>query len=113
MHVAIYETNLMWSVRLQKGIEALGHSCEVVSIAALPKTTASLAILNLGTESFCQASHLTALREQGTVTVGHAGHKESALLDGGRQNGVDHVVTNSMLAHKLADILALGAAQTA
>jgi hypothetical protein len=38
--------------------------------------------------------------------IGHAGHKEKSLLKQGEIAGCDKIVSNSMLTHKLGEILA-------
>ncbi|MBL8086486.1 MAG: hypothetical protein JNM85_00260 [Chthonomonas sp.] len=107
MRIAIYENNLLWSVRLANGVTALGHEPEVLTTATAPSSEVQLAILNLGVESFRDPGFIQALHDAHIVTVGHAGHKESDILRAGREAQCDHVVSNSTLTHKLADILAL------
>ncbi|MBS1704863.1 MAG: hypothetical protein JST40_03240 [Armatimonadetes bacterium] len=110
MHIAIYERNLLWSVRLQKHVESLGHSAEVLGEAVMPESFADLAILNLGEPNLSTEEIIEGLKSQGTTVVGHAGHKETPLWDAGREHGCDHIVSNGTLAHKLDQVLALASA---
>lgn len=42
----------------------------------------------------------------GVKTIAHAGHKEKELLATGEAAGVDLVVTNGTITHKLGEVLA-------
>lgn len=104
MTILILDDNLMWTEKLRRSVIALGHTPLVAT--SLPEQRADIAILNLGRPHLSSPEILKALRERGTYTVGHAGHKEKDLLLEGTANGVDRVVSNSTLAFKLEDILA-------
>lgn len=105
MIVAICEDNLLWSVRLANGVRALGHDVKVVDSTPTQIPGCDVAIVNLGARRFSPAELIPQLRELGAHVIGHAGHKEKELLEAGETDGCDSIVTNGMLAHKLADIL--------
>lgn len=103
MRVLLLEDNLLWSVRLANGIRALGHEASGDASAG----PFDLAIVNLSSPACCDEGILGALKSEGTVIVGHAGHKEAPILRRGVEVGCDHTVSNGTLSHKLADVLAL------
>ncbi len=106
MKVLIFEDNLMWSAKLKKTAESLGHEAQILDRMPHALPDAQAAIVNLGSESLGVDALLPLLKEQGVWTVGHAGHKEKSLLDAGREAGCDLVVTNSTLTFKLDQVLA-------
>ena len=85
----------MWSVKVTNGVRALG--LEVVT------ESPDVAIVNLG-ESDIEGK-VAALKAQGVKIIAHAGHKETELLDLGRDLNCDKLVTNSELTNKLGAIL--------
>lgn len=101
MRVLVFELNLIWSVRLTKGIEAFGHESIVTNNA---KQDADLAIVNLSETR--SAWIVPDLQERGVPILAHAGHKEKELLELGRQLKVTRLVTNSELTHKFDKLLA-------
>lgn len=105
MKILIFEDNLMWSVKLAKAAKGLGHDPVVLTEVPHDVPSAEAAIVNLGSETMGVDSLLPLLREQGIWTVGHAGHKETGLMDAGREAGCDLVVTNSTLTFKLDQVL--------
>lgn len=107
MRILILDDNLFWSVRLQRGAAALGH--EAIVIASVPPVwpAADAAILNLGHATLASDAVIAGLHNAGIATIGHAGHKETEVLDEGLRRGCQHLVTNSQLTHKLADSLSL------
>jgi len=105
MTVLVLEDNLMWSERLRKSLEALGHVATVVPRPLDVTPPCDVAIVNLGSRAFPAEEWIARLRLSGVTVVAHAGHKESALLDVGRDCGADLVVTNSELTHRLGDVL--------
>ena len=107
MKVLVYDDNLIWSVRLERGLRNLGHEPTVLASASLPPPAADAAILNLGNSTLSSDERIAALTDQGTITIGHAGHKEREVFDAGLQRGCQHVVTNSQLTHKLAEVMNL------
>lgn len=104
MRILIIETNLMWSVRLQKAAVAHGHE-----VAVTPEPIAGefdVAIVNLGEPGVDWPARVGELRARGIKVVGHAGHKETALHQVGKEAGCDYLATNSELTHKLESVLA-------
>jgi len=101
--VLIIESNLLWSVRLQKGLVALGY--EAVVDRVLPEGKFDVAIVNLGEQGVDWTERVSQLHARGTRVVAHAGHKEKELHELGRQAGCDVLATNSELTHKLADVV--------
>ena len=102
--VLIIETNLIWSVRLAKGLEALGYTAKVYK--GLPDEVFDVAIVNLGEPNVDWPARIKTLHERGTKIIAHAGHKEKDLHALGRDAGCDVLVTNGELTHKLGDIVA-------
>ena len=102
----IFEDNLVWSVRLKKAALALGH--DAVTLDRIPDDIpqAQAAIVNLGSDSLGVDVLLPLLKQKGIWTVGHAGHKEKALLEAGREAGCDLIASNSTLTFKLDQVLA-------
>jgi len=105
MKVVVFEDNLMWSSRLAKSIDSLGHEPIIISKADIDIPAAEVAIVNLGSPTFSAAELIPTLKKQGTHVIGHAGHKETPLLEFGRDSGCDQIVSNSSLTFRLADIL--------
>ncbi len=104
MKVWVFEDNLMWSARLVKSIQALGHEAEVCT--ALPKEPgAQVAIVNLGSTTLPGAELAPQIQALGAKVIAHAGHKEKPLLELGRQAGVDRIATNSELTFKIEALL--------
>lgn len=104
MRILIVETNLMWSVRLQRSASALGHEAFVAP--SVVEGEFELAIVNLGEAGVDWPGRVAELRGRGIKVVGHAGHKETALHQVGREAGCDYLATNSELTHKLEAVLA-------
>jgi hypothetical protein len=113
MRVLVFENNLMWSPRLRKSIESLGHEVVVFERPPAELPPARAAIVNLGVPEFADQALIDRLREAGTYTIGHAGHKEKPLLDHGREVGCDRIVSNSTLTFKVEQLLAEIPAPTA
>ncbi len=99
MTVLILDKNLIWSARLQKAAETLGH----LAVIGEANMDADVAILPL--RPGC-ADTVYDLHARGIKVVGHAGHKEKDLLYMGKTAGCDAVVTNSELTFKLDQVLA-------
>lgn len=95
----------MWSARIARALVALGHTQQ--TFAALPTTVpdADLAIVNLGSESLPAKKLVPVLHEKGIFVVAHAGHKEKNLLEEGREVECNLVVSNSVIANKLAELI--------
>lgn len=105
MLIWILEDNLIWSARLAKSLQTLGH--EAVVLSSVPtEGRADVAILNLGSLKLPGAELAPVLKARGVYTIAHAGHKEKALLEVGRVAGCDRIATNSELTFKLEGLLA-------
>lgn len=105
--VAIFESNLLWSVRLRKNLGDLGFQAEVFGKGSTPDAASGFdaAIVNLADANYPVADLVTGLRELGVKVIGHAGHKEKELHQLGRDIGCDLLATNSQLTHKLGWLL--------
>lgn len=93
----------MWSPRLVKTIQALGHEALVVPRGDVKE--GDVAIVNLGAPSFHPEALVPALRAQGVHVIGHAGHKELELHELGKQIGCDTLATNRELTFQLERLL--------
>lgn len=105
MTLAIYEDNLMWSVRLSTAAKALGHEAVVIGKREAAPKGAKVAIVNLGSANFEPEKLVPELLAQAVVVIGHAGHKEKDLLALGQAAGCSILATNSELTHKFREIL--------
>ncbi len=105
MTVWIFDENLLWSTRLQKGVESMGLESIVSTNLPDQSESAGIAIVNLGSKKCPPETFIPALRERGDYVIAHAGHKEKELLDLAKQFQVNHVVTNGELTHKLPQII--------
>ena len=103
MRILIVETNLMWSVRLQKSASALGYEAVVAPIVI--EGDFDVAIVNLGEPGVDWPERVAELQIRGIKVIGHAGHKETALHQVGEEAGCDYLATNSELTHKLGAVL--------
>lgn len=100
MRVALYEDNLMWSVRIKNGLRALGH--EVVPQGEDP----DLAIVDLGTSVGDPFDTVVQLKSRGVKVIGHVGHKDKELWRRGEEAGCEKVVSNGTMAKRLDAVLA-------
>ncbi len=105
MKILIFEDNLIWSVRLKKSIQSLGH--EPIVLSKIPENIpeAKIAILNLSMDSLLLRSLIPKLKEQSIYLVAHAGHKEKEKLEFGKEIGCDQIVSNGTLTYKIEKIL--------
>lgn len=101
MKVLVYESNLLWSVRIANHVRALGHSATVM--AKPTPRQGDIAIVNLGEGD--ASTLVPSLKNLGVKTIGHAGHKEKDLFSLGRQSGCDVLATNSQLRNELPALL--------
>lgn len=106
MRIAIFDENLMWSVKLSSGISQLGHSSIVIDSLASEIPAVDVAIVNLGSARLPAGTLIPQLKDKAIKVIAHAGHKEKPLLTLGNECGADLVVTNGELTHKLGEILA-------
>lgn len=110
MRVLLLEDNLMWSVRTRKGLEALGHEVTVLSRPQGQLPESDLVIVNLGATRFDAIEQVKALKQRGTRTIGHVGHKDKGQWKAGEQAGCEKVVSNGTLANRLQAVMdSLGA----
>ncbi len=79
----------------------LGLRAVVLSAHDDPPEDATLAIVHLDLPGLIEHDLVGRLKARGVHTIGHAGHKEKELLDRGKALGVDEVVTNSTLVHRI------------
>lgn len=105
MRVIVFEDNLLWSSRLVKSLKALGH--ESLLRTKLPDeiVKADVAIVNLGSATIPAAELIPKLKGWGIHVIGHAGHKETELIQFGKDAGCDTLATNSQITFKLAELL--------
>ncbi|MGV3617677.1 MAG: hypothetical protein ACO1SV_20315 [Fimbriimonas sp.] len=103
MKILVYEANLMWSARLVKTLQALGHEAVVLPKPDLQAGDA--AIVNLGEAAFRPAELVPALRGNGVHVIGHAGHKEKDLHELGKEIGCDTLATNRELTFQIERLL--------
>ncbi|MBI1756426.1 MAG: hypothetical protein HY248_02010 [Fimbriimonas ginsengisoli] len=104
MRVLVYESNLMWSVRLSRALQALGHEAKVLT-SSEAQADADVAIVNLAETGYDVGGLVVALGLLGVPTLGHAGHKEKNLHELGRKAGCTALATNGEIAHHLAAML--------
>lgn len=105
MKIGVFEDNLMWSPRLVKSISTLGHEAIVMEKEPADLPEMQVGIVNLGSQAFETRELVAKLKAAGIHVVGHAGHKETPLLEFGRNMGCDQVVSNSSLTFHLEKIL--------
>lgn len=105
MKVLVFESNLLWSERLRRGLHASGHVPIVIRTPVREVPPGDLAIVNLGSDPEELARIVAQCRERGIRIVAHAGHKEGEVLERGRALGCDLVVSNSTLTHRLRETL--------
>jgi hypothetical protein len=105
MRVLVYEDNLMWSSRLVKSLKALGHEALLRTKLPAEIEEADAAIVNLGSASIPAAELIPMLKERGIHVIGHAGHKETELIQFGKDAGCDTLATNSQITFKLEELL--------
>ena len=105
MRVLIFEDNLMWSARLKKTVEALGHRALVFGSVPKPIPNAEAAIVNLGSEDISAEELVPRLQGLGIYVIAHAGHKEKELQELGKELACDKLASNSELTFKLNEIL--------
>lgn len=107
MTVLILEDNLLWSARLKRTLEGLGHRAVVASPLAANLPEADAAIVNLSAAAPNLDAVVSALRERGIHVIGHAGHKEREVHESAAAALCDQVLTNSQATYKLEAALAL------
>ena len=106
MKVLILDNNLMWTKRLEKSLEALGHT--FVTSTIVVDGEFDKAIVNLSNSDLTPFDSVKVLRDRGVAVIGHAGHKEKHIWELGRQAGCDIIASNSELTFKLPQLLGTG-----
>lgn len=99
MKVALFEPNLFWAAKVRSAIVAAGWECVVASEGQWRDVRALVVGLYAPEEALRRV--VAEARRNRLPVVGHAGHKEKALLNLGRELGCDRVLTNGELAHRL------------
>ena len=105
MVVLVFEDNLLWSSRLFKSLKALGHEPIVRTTPDPSPSGAEVAIVNLGSEKLEPRALVPALNAAGICTIGHAGHKETEVLEFGHDIGCRILATNSQITFHLENLL--------
>lgn len=106
MKILIFEKNLLWSSRIKQNLKDTGIEYEILTKPPSVIPRADVAIVNLGTEEYSIEELIKKLKDSCIYVIGHAGHKETPLLEKGDHAGCNKVISNSMLTYKLMDILA-------
>ena len=101
MKILVLERNLLWSSRVKRTLEPLGHAVTVATTAPL-HLDFDLAVVGLADDAF---NDIGPLCEAGITVIGHAGHKEKELIARGLAAGCDRVLSNSELTFKLPQAL--------
>lgn len=105
MKVIIANSNLLWSRRLEKTIQSLGHSLAIISSKGSQTPKGDLAIVNLAEISFSPFEMIRTLRDAGIPVIAFAGHKEKELWKRAKEAGADRIVSNGEITFKLSNIL--------
>jgi len=105
MTILIFEDNLIWSARLLKSCQALGHEATILTKLSDDVVGPAVAIVNLGSQAIPVEPLVSMLKAKGIGIVAHAGHKEKELHELGRQLGCDRLATNGELTYKLEAVL--------
>ncbi|HEY3783506.1 MAG TPA: hypothetical protein VGL56_20675 [Fimbriimonadaceae bacterium] len=105
MRVLIFEDNLMWSARLKKTVNSLGHEADLLGSIPKDLPQAEAAIVNLGSTTMDAQTLVPLLKEKGIYVIAHAGHKEKQLQELGKTLACDKLASNSELTFKLKEIL--------
>jgi hypothetical protein len=105
MNVLVFEDNLMWSSKLVQTLKSLGHTPLVKTRPEIGDVEAQAAIINLGSVVFEHQRFIPELKARGIHVIGHAGHKETQLIQFGKDAGCDTLATNSELTFKTQALL--------
>ena len=105
MTILIFEENLMWAPRLAKSVAAFGHKATILSKMPDELPSGDIAIVNLGSRAMPPIELVPKLRAAGIKVIAHAGHKETELLELGRDLNCDRLATNGEITHKIDQIL--------
>ena len=103
--ILVFETNLMWSSKVLQSLKALGHEAILTKDLPSPELKADAAIVNLGQPSPDPSELVRTLKELGIPVIAHAGHKETALHQQGKDLAVAVMATNSELTFKMENLL--------
>lgn len=97
MKILLLEYDLLWSIRLKKSFETLGHEVSVSPTGELVDGP-DVAIVNLSSRRYSPSEVIQSLQTNQVKVIAHAGHKENHLLEVGHSAGADYVCTNGELA---------------
>lgn len=99
MKVALFEPNLFWEAKARTAVSAVGWQCVAASEGQLRDVKAVVVGLYGPEEALRRV--VAEAKRHGVPVIGHAGHREKALLNLGRELGCDRVLTNGEFAHRL------------
>ncbi len=104
MTILLLNKNLLWTVRLRKALTAEGYTVlSQTSPDAIPK--ADVAIINLYDFSHVLEQLVTKLKNQNTLILAYAGHKDKELWKHALRAGCHRVVSNGEIANRSSAIL--------
>jgi hypothetical protein len=102
--ILLYEDNLLWSARLAVAARSAGHQ---VSVKTRPDLEpGEVAIIDLGSVLLTPLDLIPKLAEQGTVVLGHIGHRETTLIEAALKAGCKYVASNGEISKKFPEMLA-------
>lgn len=104
MKIAVIDSNIFWTRRLQKSIEALGHEC-VIQLKPSGLIEGDVVILNLSEENFDVFEIIKIFRDNGVPVIAHVGHKEKELIKRGYASGADIVSSNGEITFHIEKLL--------
>ena len=107
MKILVFEDNLMWAPRLRQTLAGLGHEPLMLSEVPDEMPEAPVAIVNLSSSRMPVQDLVRRLKAEGRYVIGHAGHKETALREMGREAGCDQILSNSQTTFSLEKALDL------
>ncbi len=95
----------MWSQRLKKSLESLGHQTAIYTSIPPEIDAGDVAIVNLGSPNLKAETLVPMLKAAGIRVIAHAGHKEKELRELGTALGCDRLASNSELTFKIESLL--------
>lgn len=104
--IYLFERSLTWSVPLTRAAQTQGWTPRTLPRFSLAEDDRpDVAIVNLGDAGDAAAELVGRLQAQGAFVIGHAGHKETDLLQSGNQAGCNQVVSNRTLKEKFVELV--------
>lgn len=103
--VLVLEADLIWSSKLSVVLKGLAIPFRVESRLPNDLSNYAVAIVSLGSRLVNPKIVIPALLNAKIPVIAHAGHKESELLQLGKDLHATQVVTNGSLARSLPTIL--------